>query len=169
MKNTCFIVLLAILFMQTGGGLQIYKIQQYCVQREMEQALNNEGTLFQQLTLSLSDFQKGEINADEISINGKMYDIKSLEIRGDKVELLVINDTREENILEDIKKSINSSNQQNKEHPYHFVKVLTLLYITPVTDNIFLLEKNKQNIFRSPCEIIISYKPGISSPPPRLV
>lgn len=169
MKNTGFILLLAILFMQTGGGLLIYKIQQYFVHREMEQALNNKATRFQQLTLSLSDFQKGKINDHEISIKGKMYDVKSIEIRGNKVELLVINDTREENILEDIKKSINTSNQQNKEHPYHFVKVLTLLYITPATDNIFLLEKNKQNIFRSPCEIIISYKPGISSPPPRLV
>ncbi len=168
LKNTGLILLLAILFIQTGGGLLIYKIQQSCVHSEMEQALNNEATGFQQLTLSLSDFQKGEINANEISFNGKMYDVKSIKISGDKVELLVINDTKEENIVENIKRSVNTNSEQNKKLPYHLVNLLNWFYIYPVSGNAFLLLEQRTSYLPF-SENVFSFISEISSPPPKLV
>ena len=151
-----------------GGVLLIYKIQQYSVQHEMELALNNRETLFQKLTLSLGDFQKSRINAHEIVFNGKMYDLRSINISGDKAELLVINDTREENIIENIKNSVNTNNQQNKGLPHLLANLFTLLYIPTVSNLSFLLKEKQQNNFPSFCEYIISHKSDTSSPPPKL-
>ena len=168
MKKIGYIALLSILIIQAGGGLLIYKIQQYYVQMEMERALNNEETSFQQLTLSFNDFQKGKINAHEISFDGKMYDIRSIKISGDKVELLVINDTKEENIIENIKRSVNPNDQQNKGLPSQFVKLLTLVYVVPATDPDLLLQKKQRHIFVPFCDIIVSHKSDITAPPPKL-
>ena len=154
--------------MQMSGGLLIYTVQQYIVQHEMEQVLNNDETSFQQLTLSLSDFQKGEINTDEISFNGKMYDVKSIKISGNKVELLVINDTGEENIIENIKKSVNTNSGQNKKLPYHLVNLLNWFYIYPASGNEFLLLEHRTSYLPF-SENVFSFISEISSPPPKLV
>ena len=135
----------------------------------MEQALNNEKTSFQKLILSLNEFEKGKINKDEIIFNGSMYDVKSIKILGDSVEMLAINDIKEENIIENIKKLVNANDLQNKDLPNQFVKLLTLVYISPTSNYNFLSQKKRQNIFKPLCEIIISHKSSISSPPPELV
>ena len=151
-----------------GGVLLIYKIQQYSVQHEMELALNNRETLFQKLTLSLNDLQKSRINAHEIAFNGKMYDVRSINITGDRAELLVINDTKEENIIENIKNSVNTNNQQNKGLPNLLANLFSLLYISPESNYSFLLQEDQQIIFQPLCQIIISHKSDITSPPPKL-
>lgn len=155
--------------MQIGGGLFICKMQQQLVRYKMEQALNNEKTSFQKLILSLNEFEKGKINKDEIIFNGSMYDVKSIKILGDSVEMLAINDIKEENIIENIKKLVNANDLQNKDLPNQFVKLLTLVYISPTSNYNFLSQKKRQNIFKPLCEIIISHKSSISSPPPELV
>ena len=154
--------------MQTGGLWLIYKTEQYCVQNEMEESLNSKETIFQKLSLSLNDFQKDKINDHEISINGKMFDIKSISVKGNKVELLALNDSKEESIIENINKSGNNGDQQNQELPTRLFKLLALFYISPSTDHNFLFYKKQQNILQSLCEIFISYKSGVSSPPPWL-
>ncbi len=167
LKKIGFIVLLSILLLQTGGLWLIYKAQQYYVQNEMEESLNNKETIFQNLSLSLNDFQKDKVNDHEVSINGKMYDIKSINIKGNKVELLAVNDIKEESIIEKINRSLNNGDQQNQELPNHIFKILTLFYISPTTGYNFLFQVKRQHILPSFCEIIISHKSGISSPPPR--
>ncbi len=157
-----------ILLLQTGGLWLVYKAQQYYVRNQMEESLNNKETIFQKLSLSLNDFQKDKINDHEVSINGKMYDIKSISIKKNKVELLAVNDLKEESIIEKINRSLNDGNQQNQELPNHLFKLLTLFYISPATDRNFLFQQKQQNIWQSLYEIIISHEPGISSPPPRL-
>lgn len=69
----------------------------------MQQTLENGHARFQKITLSRTDYEKGKINGHEICLSGKIYDIKTMSIHGDSVELLAINDTDEENILEKIK------------------------------------------------------------------
>ena len=169
MKKAAFIILIPILLMQMGGRLLIYTIQQYSVQNEMEQVLEDGETNFLKLTLSSDDYNKGKISPHEIFVDKKLYDVKSVKFSGDKVELLVVNDIKEENIIENISKSVNTGGLQSKEHPFHFVKVLNLLYIAPPIDNDLLFKATVLNVFQLTCETILSYKPGISSPPPRLV
>ena len=66
----------------------------------MKQVLDDGETHFQQLTLTLSDYNKGKIGVSEILINDRLFDVKSYSITGNTVQLLVVNDTQEEGIVE---------------------------------------------------------------------
>ena len=134
----------------------------------MQRVVANKATRFQKLTLSLSDYKKAKINSHEISVNGKMYDVKSISMSGDKVELLAINDSREDDIIDALGKSVGGNEKQNKELPGRLARLLTSDYIFPSPIHIFLPEKNKQNNFYSLRENIISNSIEISSPPPRI-
>ena len=107
------LLLLAILILQGGGMLLIYRIQQSYVQDNMIQSINSSKTQFQEIVLSRSDYQLSRINASEITINNKLYDVKSVNISGDRVNLLVLNDSMEENILAKIAEFTNNSRQPN--------------------------------------------------------
>jgi len=135
----------------------------------MQEVLNDTKTQFEKLTLTLSEFNNSKIAEDEISVNGKIYDIKSSRISGDKVELLAINDIEEENILEKIKKAFNTGMTENSELPNHLVTLISLIYISPANGQGFLLEETFLNSFHSFCEIIFSHESEIFSPPPELV
>ncbi|MEP7197078.1 MAG: hypothetical protein ABI851_11220 [Saprospiraceae bacterium] len=155
--------------MQYGGLLLFYQIKQCFIQYEIQLALENDSTQFQKLTLTLDDFQKYKINENEVSINGKMYDIKSIAISSDKLELIVINDEEEEDLIDKIKKTTSSANRQNNTIPNKLVDLLSLNYISSTSLLNLLLNNAQQAIFNSVNDIIISYKSEISTPPPELV
>ena len=155
--------------MQSGGLLLFYQVQQYFVQYRMQQALNCNTSRFQKLTLTLDDFQNSKINNNEISLNGKMYDIKSIKTSDDTVELIVLNDTEEESIIEIIKRIVGNENQQNRVLPNKLIQLLSLIYLSTTSQNNLLLDGIQQIIFQSFCETIVSHKTEIFSPPPELV
>ncbi len=161
-----------ICLLQSGGMILIFRFQQYCVQNGMEQELNDKQTRFSKLILSVPDFQKSRISSHEISLNGEMYDVKSIKYSDNKVELLVIKDTKEESIIANIKLLVNNSGQRSPL-PDNLIKLLTLDYTCPHSTNVFLLQDQViqlQRTFNFPfCENIISFKCEISSPPPKLV
>ena len=155
--------------MQAGGILFIYKTQQFFVQQEMRQTLNSNKTQFQKITLSLSDYQKNKINAHEISIKGKMYDVKSTHISGDSLELLVVNDSKEENILEKIKEFKQETSGQNHSLHNQLKQLLSLTYLSPNTDGIFIISSLSMHLFPHPNLNTISSHIAISTPPPEFV
>ena len=154
--------------MQSGGLLLIYKIQQSCVQIEMLQEINSKQVKFQKLTLTLSEFQKCKINSNELSLNEKMYDYTSAVVTGNTVHLLVVNDIKEEGILEKIKVVTHNSRQQNNQLPNQISKFLTLTYIFPTVEKQFYFQE-QQNIFLPYSVNIVSFTSDILSPPPELV
>ncbi len=108
-----------------------YKLHQSLVQLEMRKLLNDKETTFQKITLSTREFYNKQICNNEITINGKLYDIKSHKIVGDQVQLFIIYDSKEESILKEIKGFLTESNQTNKDLPNQLQKLLTLNYIFP--------------------------------------
>jgi hypothetical protein len=80
--------------------LAVYKLEQFYAENEMQDYLNCRETRFQTLRLSVREYRRDQVNDREISIDHKMYDVKSVKFSGDTVELLVLNDPREERILE---------------------------------------------------------------------
>lgn len=162
------LILLTILFLQGGGMLIIYKIQQYFIQDEMIQSINSDKTQFQKVILSLSDYQKCRINDREININNKLYDIKSVNISGASVKLLVLNDSREENILMKIAEFTNNTRQPNSVLYNNLKHLLSLNYLPQERYNSFILypwSAEKSILFNLK---FISTFPEILTPPPRL-
>ena len=165
LKRTISLVLLLINLLLAGGYSIIYKIQQLRVRSEMLEELKEGQAVATKLTLSISDFQKSKINSSEIYFKGKMYDVKSVNISTDMVELLVINDTKEEKIIEKNNELSKNANGQNKL-PSQLLKLITMVYIFPVPNYQCLIQK-RQNHFLLSLETLVSYKTEITSPPPK--
>lgn len=167
MKKTISIFLLVILLIQTGGLLVIFKIEQSYIKGKMHVALNNSKTRFRKITLSLSDYQKNNINTEEIIVDGKMYDIKSITITDNKVELLVIHDIDEENIIEKITRTANQDKATKGNLVCKLRKFVSLNYLStnqPATPQIV---KSSNNIFYCNHSKLVSTVADISNPPPQ--
>ena len=113
--------------MQAGGAWMCLKIQQFIAQQEMERDIDETETRSEKICISLKEYVTNKINDKEIFINGKMYDIKFVNFSKGVAELLVINDTKEEKILESIKKLTEANHKHRSNLPYHFLN-LTALY-----------------------------------------
>ncbi len=162
------VILIAILLLQAGGMLLIYKIQQYYVQDEMMQSLNNNKTQFQKIILTLGDYQKCRINASEIIINHNLYDVKSVNISGTNVVLLALNDSKEENILMKIAEFTNSTRQPNSVLFNNLNHLISLNYIPPEAYNRFFIYSSIIDKFNLFTLNYISTFPEILTPPPRI-
>ena len=148
--------------------LLFYLMQQCYVQHEMQQLLNKNESRLEKLIVPLADFQRNKICDNEILLNGKMYDIKSIKISVDHVELLALNDEKEEIILETIKMLVNGNTTHNKI-PQHIISFISLVFLAPVDDHQIYKIDLPFNYFYPVSENIISRQSEIFSPPPELV
>jgi len=131
----------------------------------MQEALYEQGAELQKLTLTIFEFQKSKINAREIHYKGKMYDFKSAVIKNNKVELLVINDAKEELILDLIKEIFTDTHKQKSKLPNQLSKILTLAYICPHKD-ICLFPPVHQAFFSDYSARILTAESKVPNPPP---
>jgi hypothetical protein len=154
--------------MQSGGMLLFYQLQQCSIQYRMQQVLNNGETTFEKLTLILDDYAKSKISRDEIRLNGKMYDVRSVKFLKGKVELLAVCDMEEEDILEKINKLLKHSTKSKNSVPGYLISLSSLAYISPYTDHDFLFHETSRNIFHPYSETVTSRCPDIAFPPPKL-
>lgn len=161
-------MLLAILLLPAGGIMLIYKTRQLYVQHEMMKLVKNSETYFEKLILSFGEYQKSRLNAHEIYFKGNMYDVKSVCFSNNTVELLVINDSKEKNLLKNIKDFVNKTNQQKKELPDQLQKFLSLNFLLAGKDNIIYIPALFSSIGYHPNLNILSDHPDIPSPPPKL-
>ncbi|HZV67939.1 MAG TPA: hypothetical protein VFG10_00255 [Saprospiraceae bacterium] len=129
--------------------------------------MDDEETPFEQITLSLPDYLKDKINNHEISIEGKMYDIKSVSISGDKVTLLVINDPHEENILKKLKEVLTGRKQSKSNRPHQLRPIHTLKYLSPEPEHNISFTFCSTIILSLPVPGFVTNDREIPTPPPR--
>ncbi len=132
LKKFASISLLLLILLQIGGMLLVYQLQQRSVQQEMKQTLCNEPTRLEKITLSTKEYNSYKINAGEIAIDGKMYDVKSVKHSVHSVELWVINDQKEEHILQKIASFFHQNEAAPKsKFPNQLEQLFSLAYLLP--------------------------------------
>ena len=134
----------------------------------MRLVVKDSNTSFEKLILSVGEYQKSRLNAHEISFNGNMYDVKSVNVTGDNVELLVINDKKEKRLLKEIKDILNKTNQSKRELPEQLQKFLSLNYLSAEKEDIIFIPSICSGIFHHPDRNIFPDFSDIPSPPPKL-
>ena len=161
------ILLLTLLILQAGGLLVIDKIQQIFHQHEMQLVLDDNNTEFQRITLSYSDYHKYKLSNNELSINGDMYDIKSVSMVNNQVILLAVHDHTEEEIIEKINKLLNNTNTRKSQLPDQLQQLLSLNYLVESITQIFLSPLSFNCIFYFDDPDLVSNDKVILSPPPQ--
>jgi hypothetical protein len=152
-----------------GGMLIVFKIQQSIIQVQMKEKMESDNSSYEYLRLSLRQYYKNKINSTEISIEGKMYDIKSRYFMGDSVKLLVINDIYEEIILQKIKDFIKAMSLPNQKHSNQFKFLISLKYLFPDSKIHIILPKLQFQILPKISLDFVSNDPEIKTPPPEIV
>jgi hypothetical protein len=156
-----------IILLQAGGIFLFYKTEQFLVREEMRELLIDDKAELQKIKLSLIDYRSYKINAHELSVNGKMYDVKSMKFSGDSLELTVINDSKEEGLLEKIKDLLEADNFQKSDYPKQLHQLLALNYLAPPAAGIFFSASPSDYDFLSPPLIIFPMDMEVSNPPPK--
>ena len=96
MKRTIAYILLLLLGFQAGGYFLVFKWKQWGIQEEMDRSRE----IPEVLQMPLGYFQaRKERGGREIRWQGKMYDIRSCRIVGDKVVLKAVQDRKEQKLL----------------------------------------------------------------------
>ena len=167
MKKVLFISVLAIILLQSCGMILFFQIQRNIIQNKMQISLINPGSKFENLKLSLSNFNNNKINSHEIMYNGTMYDIKSIKISGDNVLLTVLTDYDESGLVQKIKNYFGIDNKHDSKIPEKLTKLFSLIYIIPSINFTVLLSNVNQNLFFSFSESIVNNFSDILIPPPK--
>ncbi len=168
LKKISLILLLAIIILQAGGVLFVYQVQQHQVKLQAKHNLNEKGTHFQKLVLTLAQFNQSAINLNEIEFGDAMYDIKSMTVSDGKVTLLVLSDTKEKEIVDHIKNQTNQTTNSKNKLPNLLEKVLDVTFLCSSYDFDFKFIELSDKVYSS-CVVCLQSQPcEIASPPPKV-
>jgi hypothetical protein len=120
-----------LLFLQSGGILYFYKIEQHIQQQRMKRTIALENTESEQFTLSGAEFQKCRTADNEISIDGRLYDLKSWSYEGNKVIVIAIRDSVEEGILSNAKNAMKACDLGGNRVLEKLTTFLSLDFVSP--------------------------------------
>jgi hypothetical protein len=158
-----------VLLLQGGGFMFLLLFQQLALKAEMHAEIQNGSLKLEQIELSLSDYQNALVDDGELSLNDKMYDIKSKVVINDRVLLTVVNDIREENIIQEMKDFLRRTCRNNKSLPERSTQLFLLSYIgashtgilfsnfcsdLPATDHSILFVNISAEVFTPPPKLI---------------
>ncbi len=142
---------------------------QNVAQREMAERIKQKKTILSTINFTVSEFKKSRINESEILYNGKMYDIKSTSIVGNTVHLLVLNDTKEEKLVEGINKLTKNIHDKGKANlPIQLINLLMQTFIFDATNtHIFFPIIANKNFQAYHANLLFAFG-NIPYPPPKL-
>jgi hypothetical protein len=136
LRKPVYLILLLLLFMQSGGLFIVLKLQQYASKELMNEHISKSSTGARHLALGIIDFKSCITGRNEIFHDGKLFDILSVEFNSDSVHLIAINDVKEENILKTIKVLFTENSLDPKKSTEALLQLLFPDYLpTSLPDN----------------------------------
>ncbi len=155
MKRVNILLLLLALFLQSGGLLLVFHTMKHTAKREMKDLIAAKNVKLETLTISLAEFNRCRIDAREIRLKGKMYDIISSSLSSDSLlELIVVHDTKEEKMI----RHIDNLAKESTSKGHQAQNLLTRLMFIPFENKGFQL-----HAFQSETGVIF-YSSNIEKP-----
>lgn len=166
LKKLRFVLLGVLLFLQAGGLLMYYEVQQMHARTVMQQYLAQEDCRTTKLTLTLDAFQAARHGDDELLLDGEMYDIKDYRISGDSICLSVVHDEREGHYYKKIAQVLQHRNHEGKSLPESFAELMTFEYLLPADYTITRVFPCAGALFPRAEWAPVSRSGSVLSPPP---
>ncbi len=95
------------------------------------------------ITITFEAYQHKLINGHEIELNGKLYDIRTVNFSGNKVQLGLIEDKKEMHVLSVLKKIIGSESAHQKQFPQKLLSFMSMLFVVPSLSNTNIIPNQK--------------------------
>ncbi len=123
----------------------------------------------ERMELPASEYSKSKVGLSEISVKGKLYDVKSVSfISSNTVQLLLLYDMCEEDIVDEIVKTVRKSSPQDKKSQQPLITLLTLDYILPASFYTVPLCGSVVKQYNLFCGSLLSKGIDVKSPPPEV-
>jgi hypothetical protein len=160
-------VFLSILLLQVAGSYVYFIVRLSGIRQEMREHLkdkpDHELTM---LTFTQEQFKKAKVDDHEVKVNGKMYDIARVVVKGNKVLVLALHDEAEDNLLAFLNEMVKRSSKDKKPVPPSLLQLLTLQFLvienaTPLISGVLIDHITPYRTWGS------SFRAGIETPPPR--
>jgi mRNA-degrading endonuclease YafQ of YafQ-DinJ toxin-antitoxin module len=167
MKKIIGIAFLVILLLQVSGSYVYFIVRLSGIRQEMREQLkdkaDDELTL---LTFTHDEFKIKKADDHEVKVNGKMYDIARVEVKGDQVLVYALHDEAEDNLLTLLNEMVKRSEKDKKPVPHSLLHLITLQFVVfeNVSPKIFGIWINHITSYRA---CIRTFNTPIETPPPR--
>ncbi len=159
------------MLLQAGGLLLLYEGGQVCVKLRMRYELKEREEEFrkERLSIPLATYNKCRVGGDELRLDGKMYDVRSVKISGANVDLVVVHDEDEESIVCMISNISGDKSDDDIEVQKTLIELMSFVYLLPESYVIRVLPFVEKESFTQTDLIVLSRSEGIAVPPPWVV
>jgi type II secretory ATPase GspE/PulE/Tfp pilus assembly ATPase PilB-like protein len=143
-----------------------------CIHRwHMQKSLAERSEITDEFFFTEKEFKQVQLNNKEIQVEGKIYDMVSIERIEGKVQVRAIHDSEEEKINEKFSNLLNdqSASDSDKEIYNQIQKLITLSYLLPTSDIHLILLENRIQHYRDHRFSSSKYHFELNCPPPELL
>ena len=123
----------------------VFRIEQFIAWYNMQTVLNSNSSIDETFSLTLSNFNKQIVGKNEIEINGKRFDIKSLKIVENMVIFTAVHDQTEESILAQLNQYLKQSHHTKSKQAHQLQNLLTSNYIINNSLSNFFITQHELN------------------------
>lgn len=109
-----------------------YSWQQALVREEMMEELKRAETDLEVLCMSAKEYAHARVDEREVRFNGKMYDVRSIERKGDLLFLHGLRDHKEESLLGALKKLVHHSRDEKGRVGSGVIQLSVLSYLNEI-------------------------------------
>ena len=158
---------MGILLLQLTGSYVYFMVRLSAIHKEMrEQLKHRPDESLTLLTLTPEAYKKSKVGDDEVTINGKMYDIARILIKKDKVLVYALHDEAEDNLLALLNEMVKRSSRDKKPVPSQLIQLLTLQFVI-IEDAIPEQAGDLVKHITPHLAFMPTFVSGIETPPPR--
>ncbi len=122
----------------------------------------------ERLVMSLTAYKTSKSGKKEINLAGELYDVQSVTMKGDSVELLVFRDRDEENVLSRIISCASKSTNSGEHFPNPLLQILKIQFTLDDVAKIQAIPTLQKTFFSLGFFNVQSFVTEIPFPPPRL-
>jgi hypothetical protein len=167
MKKLFAIAFVSLFLLHFAGVYTYFGVRLIAIRQEMKvklKALPDEQ--LEKIILSKKNFEKVDVEENELELNGKMYDIAKIEKKGNEYIVYALHDEHEDNLLSFLDEIVKRSGSDKKPVPSQLLQFLSLVFI-PSSNNFSLHQIKTEKHFDLYSNLYSSFRSSIESPPPK--
>lgn len=168
MKKIVSIVVLSLFLMHFVGFYVYFVVRQGQIRQEMREAIGYlPAEEFETFVFTEAEYNRIKVNANEVKIDGKMFDHSAPKFEEGKVTIFARHDQDEDNLMSFLSEVVNAATHDKKPVPSQLINFLNLTFIadSPITlISFFSVEK----LWYPTSEELTDRDSAVSSPPPKV-
>lgn len=130
MKRLLSIAVISVFSLHFVGFYGYYVLRLIEIRMEMRDRLQNMPlSQLQKLDLTVDQYQRLRVGEDEVKVEGRMYDIATLEIKGDRVVIYALHDSDEDSLLAFLDAVITRGQEDTQPFPQGLLAFAALQYL----------------------------------------